>query len=91
MDRTLSSNLVSESVKQNRITICAKVIGTTHLLGHWQFLRRVLLEDWDRFPQCVDFGIFAQEVKNSPDRVVALSAQCSVAVVISNVRERGEN
>ena len=91
MNRTLSSNLVSESVKQARMTICAKVIGTTHLIGNWWFLRRVLLEDWDRFLRCVEFGIFAQKLKNNPDRVTALSAQCSVAVVISNVRERDEN
>jgi hypothetical protein len=91
MNRTLSSNLVSESVKQNRITICAKVIGTTHLIGDWWFLRRVLLEDWLKFLRCVEFGIFAQKLKNNPDRVTALSAQCSAAVVISNVRERDEN
>jgi hypothetical protein len=86
MDRTLSSNLVSESVKQNRIAICAKVIGTTHLIGDWWFLRRVLIEDWHKFLRCVDFGIFAQKLKGNPDRVTALSAQCSAAVVISNVR-----
>ena len=91
MNRTLSSNLVSETVKQARITICAKVIGTTHLIGNWWFLRRVLLEDWHRFLGCVEFGNFARELKNNPDRVTALSARCSVAVVISNARERDEN
>jgi hypothetical protein len=91
MKRTLSSNLVSESVKQNRITICTKVIGTTHLIGDWAFLRRVLLEDWHRFLRCVEFGIFAQKLKNNPDRVTALSAQCSAAAIISNVRERDDN
>ena len=91
MNRTLSSNLVSESVKRNRITICAKIIRTTHLIGDWWFLHRVLLEDWHRFLRCVEFGIFAQNLKNNPDRVTALSAQCSTAVVISNVRERDEN
>ena len=91
MNRTLSSNLVSESVKQARITICAKVISTTRLIGNWWFLRRVLLEDWHRFLRCVEFGIFAQKLKSNPDRVTALSAQCSVAVVISNVRQPDEN
>jgi hypothetical protein len=91
MNRTLSSNLVSESVKQNRITICTKVIGTTHLIRDWTFLCRVLLEDWHRFLRCVEFGIFAQKLMNNLDRVTALSAQCSAAAVISNVRERDEN
>jgi Family of unknown function (DUF6535) len=91
MNRTLSSNLVSESVKQNRITICTKIIGTTRLIGNWTFLCRVLLGDWHRFLRCVDFGIFAQKLKTNPDRVTALAAQCSAAVVISNIRERDEN
>ena len=93
ISRTLSSNLVSESVKQNRTTIWTKVIGTTHLIGDWVFLSRVLLKDWHRFLQCVEFGIFAQNLKSSRDRVTALFAQCSVAMVISNVQkqERDEN
>ena len=91
MNRTLSSNMVSDSVKQSRTSICAKVISTTHLIGDWWFLRRVLFEDWHRFLRCVEFGIFAQKLKNNPDRVTALSAQCSAAVVISNVRERDDN
>ncbi|KAH9971371.1 hypothetical protein BGW80DRAFT_455607 [Lactifluus volemus] len=33
MDRTLTSNLISNSVKQRRITICTKVIEATSLLG----------------------------------------------------------
>ena len=88
MNRTLTSNLVSDSVKQNRISICSKVIDTTHLIGDWRFLCRVLLEDWHRFLRCVEFGIFAQKVKKNRDRVTALFAECSAAVVISNVRER---
>jgi hypothetical protein len=92
MNRTLSSNLVSESVKQTRLTICTKLIETTHLFGDWKFLRRVLLQDWHSFLRCVEFGIFAQKkVKSNPDRVTALFGQCSAAVVISNVRERDEN
>jgi hypothetical protein len=91
MDRTLSSNLVSESVKQNRIAICLKVIGTTHLIGDWWFLRRVLFEDWHKFLGCVEFGILAQKLMNNHGRVTTLAAQCSVAVVVSNVRERDDN
>ena len=91
MNRTSSSNLVSESVKQNRITICGKFISTTHLIGEWWFLRRVLLEDWHRFLRYAEFGIFAQKLNNNPDQVISLSARCSVAVVISNARERNDN
>ena len=92
MNRTLSSDLVSESVKQKRIVICSKVIDTTHLLEDGQFLRRVFFEDWHRFLRCVEFETFAQKKwKTNPDRFTALIAQCSAAVVISNVRERDKN
>ena len=49
MTRTLSSNLVPESVKQRRITFCIKLIDKTRLFGDWPFLSRVLLPDWHRF------------------------------------------
>jgi len=91
MNRTLSSNLVSESVKQTRIIICTKVTDVTNLVGSWWLLRRVLFDDWHRFLRCVEFGIFAQKLKDSADRVTALSAHCAVAVVISRVREHEEN
>jgi len=91
MNRTLSSKLVSESVIQTRIIIFTKVIGVTNLVGPWWLLRRVLFEDWHRFLQCVEFGIFAQKLKDGADRVTALSAHCAVAVVISRVREHEEN
>ena len=91
MNRTLSSNQVSESVKQNRISIFAKVVDTTRIIGDRGFLCRVLLEDWYRFLRCVGFGIFAQKVEKSRDRATALFAECSAAVVISTVRKRDEN
>ena len=92
MNRTLSSNLVPETVKQSRIAICTKLIDTTRLFGDWRILSRVLLGEWHRFLRCVEFGIFAQKkAKTNHDRVTALIAQCSAAVVISNVRERDEN
>ena len=75
INRTLSSNLVSESVKRNRITICTKVIGTSHLIGYWRFLRRVLLEDWQKFLRCVEFGILAQKLMKNHGRVTTLAAQ----------------
>ncbi len=93
MDRTLSSNLISESLKQRRVTICTKVIRATGLIGDWSFLSRVVLDGWDRFLRCIEFGTFSQGMTNSPNRVTAFCAQCAVAAVIhanANVREREE-
>jgi Family of unknown function (DUF6535) len=89
MDRTLTSNLVSEQVKQRRIIICTKVIEATTLLGPWYTLRRVLLGDWHGFLKSVEFGIFVQGLKDIPD-ITAFYAKCVVAVIISSVQERDE-
>src|SRR5260370_2505131 len=66
MDRTLSSNLISESLKQRRVTICTKVIRATGLIGDWSFLSRVVLDGWDIFLLCIEFGTFSQGMTNSP-------------------------
>ncbi|KAI0246125.1 hypothetical protein BJV78DRAFT_195640 [Lactifluus subvellereus] len=88
MDRTLTSNLVSESVKQRRIIICSKVIEAT-ALGPWYTLRRVLLGDWHGFLRSVEFGLVIQGLKDLPE-VTAFYAKCVVAVIISSVQERDE-
>ena len=60
INRTLSSNLVSKAVKLRRINICTKVVGATSLLGPWWILRRVLLGDWKKFLECIEFALFVQ-------------------------------
>jgi Family of unknown function (DUF6535) len=87
MDRTLTSNLVSESVKQRRVIICTKVIEATSLLGAWYTLHRVLLKDWQGFLKSVEFGLFVQGLKDIRE-VTAFFAKCVTAVIISSVQER---
>lgn len=85
MNRTLSSNLVSEHVKQRRIIICAKAINATSFIGPGWILPRVL-GDWHRFLGCVEFGLFVQNWSiTATDRLTAFYAQCAIAVVISTV------
>jgi hypothetical protein len=67
MNRTLSSNLVTEPVKQHRIIICTKVVESTSLLGIWWILRRVLLGDWYHFLGCIEFAVFLQN-RNITDK-----------------------
>jgi hypothetical protein len=47
MERTLSSNLISESVKQTRIAICRMAIDAASLSASRQILDRVLLGTWN--------------------------------------------
>jgi Family of unknown function (DUF6535) len=85
MNRTLSSNLVSEAVKLRRIIICTKAVDATSLLGPWWILRRVLLGDWQKFLGCIEFGLFVQNWRNIAHPVTRFYAQCVAAVTISSV------
>ena len=86
MNRTLTSNLVSEFVKQRRMIICTKAIESTSLLGPWWILRCVLLGDWYRFLGCIEFGLFVQNWKSISHPVTTFYAQCVAAYTISIVR-----
>ncbi|KAH9987776.1 hypothetical protein BJV77DRAFT_768887 [Russula vinacea] len=82
MNRTLSSNLITEAVKQHRITICTKVVKSTSLLETSWILRRVLLGDWYQFLGCSEFGLFVQKW-NISDRVMYFYAKCVAALTVS--------
>ena len=88
MNRTLTSNLVTEFVKQRRMIICTKVVGSTSLLGPWWILRCVLLGEWSKFLECIEFGLFVQNWKNITDKVTSFAMQCVAALTISRLRER---
>jgi hypothetical protein len=90
MDRTLPPNLEAESVKQRRMIICMKVVDSTSLLGPWWFLRCVLLGEWSKFLECIEFGLFVQNRMNIPDKfgVTSFYAQCVAAHTIPILRDR---
>jgi hypothetical protein len=90
MNRTLSSNLVTESVKQRRMITCIKVIESTSLLGPWCILSCFLFGDWYRSLRCIEFGLFVQNWKSITHPVTSFYAQCVAALTISIVRDRDE-
>ena len=93
MNRTLSSNLVPDSVKQRRIIICTKAIDAACLLRPYWILRRVLLSDWWKFSGCIEFGLFVQSWKSRKSiahRVTVFYAECVVAVTLSSIKERDD-
>ena len=91
MNRTLSSNLISEDVKRRRINICTKVVDVTSLLGPWWFLRRVLLDDWQKFLGCIEFGLFVKNWKSITHPVTLFYAECVAAITISSVPDRDDH
>jgi hypothetical protein len=90
MDRTLSSDVIPESVKLRRIIVCAKAIDAISLLGPWWTLRRVLLGDWHGFSRSIQFGLCVQGWKNKSRGVTIFYAQYVVAITIACVRERDD-
>ena len=90
MNRTLSSNLAPEPVKQRRLIICTKAIESTSLFGPWWILRRVLLGGWYRFLGCIEFGLFVQNWKDISHPVAIFYRECVAALTISNVRGHDE-
>ena len=90
MNRTLSSNLVTDFVKQRRMIICTKVVQTTSLLGRWSVLCRVLFGDWRHFLKCVEFGLLVQNWTSINDKATSFAAQCAMALTISFSRHRDE-
>ena len=88
MDRTLSSDLVSDFLKQRRMIICTRAIISTSLVEPWWILRRVLLDDWHEFLGCVEFGRFVRRWRDINDNVASFYAQCVAALTISIVPHR---
>ena len=91
MNRTLSSNLVTEFVKQRRMIICTKAVDSTSLLGPWWILRSVLLGEWSKFLECIEFGLFVQNCKNVTDKVTFFYAQCVASLTISILPDRNRD
>lgn len=90
MERTLSSELVSEEVKQRRIIICINVINVTPLLEPRWALSHVLFGNWKGFFKSIHFGLFVQDWKVISDPLTAFYAQFVVAVTLASVQERDD-
>ena len=90
MERTLSSNLISESVRQSRIAICRMTVDATSLSASRQILDRVLLGTWNELSYSIDFGLSARRWGNSSNPQIHFRAKCAVALVVALVQERDE-
>jgi Family of unknown function (DUF6535) len=90
MDRTLSSEIVPESVKQRRIVICRMAVDATSLSASRLILDRILLGTWDRQLYSVEFGHSARRWGNGGNLGTAFRAKCVVALVMALVQKRDE-
>ncbi|KAH8986851.1 hypothetical protein EDB92DRAFT_1948871 [Lactarius akahatsu] len=90
MHRTVTTHLISEPTRQQRINICTRAIDAVPALVSWSILRRVFGE-WGGLLGSVDFGgavlaaVRTGGDDNSDQRTV-FYAQCIVAIVIARAR-----
>ena len=91
MNRTLTPDLVSESVKQRRITICTRAISAANLFGPWWVLPRVLIGEWQAFLSSVEFGLYFKDWKRVDRPITTFYSQCAVAVIISSVQTQARD
>jgi hypothetical protein len=88
LDRTLTSNLVSESVKARRLVVCFDAADAAFTSIDRAFFHDTLSGRWDGVLQSVEIGNYLKSRGNNRDRETDLYTQSIIAGVIANVRER---
>jgi hypothetical protein len=89
MERTLSSNIISELIKQRRIVVCRMAVDATFLSASRQILDRALFGTWNDQLYSIDFGLsarrWAHDTVTNPYTVIR--ANCVVALVLAHVHQ----
>jgi hypothetical protein len=89
MHRTLTSNLVSESVRKRRSLICRRAMHATSLSIHPSICEEIINGGWDGLLNYVEFGHFVKRDHYS-DPSTAYHSACMVSIVIARAEERDE-
>ena len=88
LDRTLASNLVSESVKARRLVVCFDAADAAFTGIDREFFHNTLSGRWGGVLQSVEIGNYLKTRANNRDRETDLYTQSILAGVIANVRKR---
>jgi len=90
LERTWSSNLLSETIKIRRLVICIRAIDAAHLSGvaHLMFLKSI--GPRSALLRSVELGHSLISWENNNDRKTTLFAQAIIACIITNVPQRNE-
>jgi hypothetical protein len=88
LDRSLTSNLLSEPVKTRRFVICLNAADATFPDIIRGFLHDILSGRWNGTLQSVEMGHHLRTWAINRDRETGLYTQCVVAGIIASVRER---
>jgi len=91
LDRTLSSNTVSDSVKTGRLIICLDAVHAAQSSSVSGILHDILSGRWPEVPQSVELGHSLTRWSNNGDGHSALFAKSIIAGIIAGVQERDES
>lgn len=87
LDRTMTSNLVTDPVKQRRSIICMKAMDAVSVtLDRWIF-DRLFIGEWDGLLGSVEFGLFVMKARYG-NPLSAYYSQSMVSIIIARVQER---
>jgi hypothetical protein len=89
LHRTLSSNLLPEPAKQQRIAICKDAMEVASFPINQLIMLRVLYDEWDKLLSYVDFGLFLRRTSQCDPRTVYYS-RCMIAIIIAGSREHDD-
>ena len=89
MHRTLTSDLVNESVRKRRSLICTRAMHAAALSIRPHICEEIINGGWDGLLNHVEFGQFIKWNRYT-DPSVAYSSACIVGVVIAKAKERGD-
>ena len=90
LERTWSSNLVSETIKIRRLAICSRAIDAAHLSNAAHKILYEFCKDRPALFRSVELGHALISWGNNDDRKSTLFVQCIIACVIANVPQRNE-
>ncbi|KAI9458613.1 hypothetical protein BJY52DRAFT_1416389 [Lactarius psammicola] len=89
MDRTLSSDLLNEKIKNRRAMICAKAINPADISGAFRWiLDRILTDDQYDGLKTADFGHIVRRWGISANKRTAITVQTIVSVILVRARKR---
>ncbi|KAI0293698.1 hypothetical protein B0F90DRAFT_1387534 [Multifurca ochricompacta] len=86
MHRTLTSSLVTESVKQRRIVIFTKAMNVASLPINWAVLQCTVYREWNGLLKSVEFGLFLMRI-DYYGMFVVYHASCVILVILGSAKE----
>ena len=89
LHRTLSSSLLPEPAKRQRIAICMDAMEVTSFPINEQIMLRVLCDEWDNLLSYVEFGLFLRRASHCDPRTVYYS-RCMIAIIIAGSRKHDD-